>query len=435
MPHRPFAAIRREAPSWGDPDRPPARVAARSVPLAPIIIGMMLLGAPAAAQEPPPDEGAVPETPSSEPTVDDLVRTVIFGTPAEREEALEALRGLGPEALPAIEAAIDDLAEARSLLEGVAVPEGGRSPRAGGERDPWYVRSYELALLRFNRGDFAGALQVVDAILTLDPEPSVGQALRSLRVDCEERLLRQSTVRADLSPSRAVAGFGEAIRLRLTIENVGEYPIRLVPPANGNAGTIGVLEEAFTFMGERSRVRESQMIRLAQPIVLAPQARWETTIVVSEGGAARGPAFVRYSIWGTLRPQALMVERPGESAEQLPSRFLPLFQVQVSICDPTYAPLADAARRHAEEALAALCQDPPSGTLLPLHAKLFHAALLASPEDRLRLVGPLVESLDHIPAASTPTVTLVLAYLTDRFLDPDPDSWRRWWHHRPQGDR
>lgn len=222
--------------------------------------------------------------------------------PDLQEVGREALRKMGAEAVPFIEARLAEKGAAELVrllreLEGAAVGDG-RAPRmedlpvpqdspagapkgdrAAAERyvQSKYAEAYRLA----QKKHYQKAYDLAGAVLILEPRSESADSLRKLRRYCDNMIMQTSLLEAKVVQARAAYAAGERIELTLRLRNIHRHAVTLrydAAPLDKPQGGKVIVQVEVRIPQERGDVTTltaSDVILLEKEIPIALGAQWE----------------------------------------------------------------------------------------------------------------------------------------------------------------
>ncbi len=360
------------------------------------------------------------------------------GDPDLRELGRQALRRLGREAVPHIEARLKeqgalDLAVVLREIERAAPPEGARwvAPnelpsdeeasknlpkleRGAAERYV-QVRYYE-ALQAAKMGNFQKGYDMAGALLTLEPKAPAAEWVRKLRRFCDNMIMQTSLLEAKIVQKKLAYASDEAVELTVRLKNLHRKGITIkYDPAAGRpaAGRVFVEIETRTpeFDGSLTTHTRSDEIAVEPEIPIAVGAQWERSYTLGAPAPAEGVEQLRI-----LVVNAWMVPDRID-AENLPiTRRIQFEPAVVRVVPKRY-------ERFAEKPLEALGRMIDTGTF----EDVFICSLLLEGEPKDQGIELLIRAMQEAKNLYMRTrIGYLLTFMTDQRLGDDPKKWDEW---------
>lgn len=375
---------------------------------------------------------ALPPARLHDPTEgEELLARLRAADKAKREQIVRGLIQSGPKLLPTVEQALADERLVVDVLEEVArqlseeVESKGERTEGRVSLTDWVQTKYKLALDRYLAGDTFGAIRVVDAIVALEPGTELRGKLRRLRHACEERLLRESVLAADLVTATTTVLPGESLRVKVRLKNLSRDTVELRLAEDRRLGTVNVDYEELSPDGTRTRIRTQRPVRAAKRVlVLRPGQLLDLPVQLPAAHQALPEGKVgRYHLGGRLRAQTMLV---GEGSFTM---FVPLFAADVVVLSPADVGLAKDPRLAFTEAVAEAGTGTRRSRLEPAR-RAFVAAILLAQEQREVALEVLATSLEAATGPLSDAICAALGRATGEPLSFTRQEWLIWWKGR-----
>ncbi|MBI5368914.1 MAG: hypothetical protein HZA54_17900, partial [Planctomycetes bacterium] len=252
--------------------------------------------------------------------------------------------------------------------------------------------------------------------------------IKAFKLSCEDRLVQSRLVRATLVPERNLYETGDAINLKLVLENLTAEPMEIVmvnvtsrtPDEETRRRTLetlhGLLSLEITYteyepFGSAGSITRPEYHMVDADIKLPPGGRWMTHFTMStQDVRPGGTVFRTYELSGELRSFEIKV---GARSNLRPVRIepltIPVYPVKVSryLDDP----LGSLAR--------ALDRNDPN--------EVFLVSLLIPEALRRPAVELLMAGFDRVDAGGRMLLMSCLRQVTRQPIELEESAWRRWW--------
>ena len=361
--------------------------------------------------------------------IEELCARLLEGSPAVRLAAERELSELGPDALPLISRQLERHQAATAALHRIADRLGADLPRPAGSEGHWVSEKYRLAQERFQQGDYLAALKLVEAILTIEPQPALRSQLIELRRRSRQMLLQEYLVSARLEPTRRVMAPGETLLVRLKLRNNSEQPITIArgPDEGWQFGTVIVQYEAFTPDGEWVSRQFTRPIDLNGDVKLQSGEEWERLLSLEIDTTMPEGVVVlqRITVSGTLRPHQLAPDQGAAIGE-----FLPLLPERLWVAAPEAHALLERPLEVVRKELSALETPDTYDLSSAQYRRLFYAALALPEAEEEGFIEAVIGALPRLKPSAAKRLMRLLSQLTRRFPDMEVKTWVDWWQSR-----
>ncbi len=373
-----------------------------------------------------------PARPQDPTKGEELLARLRTADQAKREQIVRGLIRSGPALLPTVEQALAEERLVVDVLEEVARQLRDEGAKPGEEPAPgripltdWVQTKYKLALDRYLAGDTFGSIRVIDAIVALEPGTELRLKLRRLRHACEERLLRESVLAADLISMTTTVLPSQSLRVTVRLKNLSREIVELRLAEDRRLGTVNVDYEELSPDGTRTRIRTQRPVRSPRRVVvLRPGQLLDLPVTLPAPHRALPEGKVgRYHLGGRLRAQTMLV---GEGSFPM---FVPLFAADVVVLSPGDAALAEDPRAAFAEAIAEAETGTRRSRVEPAR-RAFVAAILMARADREATLETLATSLEAATGPLSDALCAALARATGEPLSFTRQEWLIWWKGR-----
>ncbi|MBI2899542.1 MAG: hypothetical protein HYY17_05115 [Planctomycetes bacterium] len=360
-----------------------------------------------------------------------------------REAGRKVLREIGPDAIPFLEQRLADkgVGELYALLRELRSREGASENRWAEDKDlptpeemekeapkvahdtiEKYVFSrYHDAWLLARKGNHEKAVEMVNALLTLEPRSKYADGLRTLRRYCDIRITQATICEAKAIPAKKAVVAGEKVEIVLRVRNVAKGPIT-ISFGEEDAG-FAVLDTSIripTPTGDVHEASRTDRERFEKEISIAAGAQWEHACLVDTGTGMETSADLRIF---TVQPwaQPRKIDLPMGAL----CRRIVFEPATIKVVPRKY-------EKDIENPLAALGRYMDSGTI----NDVFVAALLLDGEDKEKGMDLLIRAMRE---AKNPEgrafLGRLLGFMTGRKFGADPRAWTQWWESRKSGEK
>ncbi len=387
-----------------------------------------LLAAPASAQG---------ELVEEDPVRNQFNRSAYYvenGDATERETAIQALIAMGRPILPFLEAKMSanlgDEVAARYLRVQAAIqrPEFDAPdsiPIASAAANPvesYFLGRFQQAREAYRQGRFDRAIQLVDAILVLEPALPFRQDVLDLREELHRRELLAGKLLPIVRPHHPYVTWGEPVVLDFFLQNVGDGDFAFAaasedPDGNAQRTTIRVLAEMvqYDLAGSTHSSRLQLSTGIERDVRIHPDERWSGTLEFNPVSEMR-PGFVvaRIRIESALQIVHVLEGGPIHASG------IPFLPVTVTVLHPDYRSAA---------------KDPVGAFFAGIEAGKRREVFLASflvPRGQLKLViDRIVDLLPRTPPEMLDVLHAILVRWTEERSNPrSSEFWRQWWAAR-----
>ena len=220
-------------------------------------------------------------------------------TAAPREQAMARILQLGPATIPWLQRRFDETHHHRyfyllqKLHAQAAKPPVTATPASPWSKEQYFQKRYEEAAKLFQQREVEKAREIVQAILTLEPNLSLRAELEQLLHDCRD--LAEQSLQARLSCATKLVKPGEAIVVTVALHNPLNSAVTLIAGQGGVVIEISLRE--FTLRGSVQERTLSQIIPLNGEIVLDAGAQWQSQITITNAVPAQ-------NVYGQFRIKA-----------------------------------------------------------------------------------------------------------------------------------
>jgi hypothetical protein len=365
--------------------------------------------------------------------------------PELQEVGRQALRRMGTEAVPFIEARLAEKGAAELVrvlreVEGAGAADG-RAPRledlsppqeppkgvpkgdrAAAERyvQSKYAEAYHLAQKKL----YQRAYDLAGAILVLEPRSESSESVRKLRRYCDNMIMQTSLMEARVVQPRAAYVAGERIDLTLRLRNLHRSAVNIrydSAPLDKPQGGKTIIQIEVRVPQERGDVTTftaSDMVIMDKEIPIALGAQWERVFTLDT--TLPGQHAEHFQV---LVVHAWTIPDKIESEGVPVTRRIQFEPAVLKILPVKYA-------KYLEDPLGSLrkaMDDPKSAP-----RDVFVAALLLDGEAKEKGVSLLVESMKGAERAQGRVwLGHLLSFMTDQKLGDDWRKWEEWLKSRP----
>lgn len=347
----------------------------------------------------------------------------------ERQAALVELRRRhGPADEELFKEALDEEGLLLELLGELVDPSKSRAPppTLDGTPEPaWIAAKYALARDRYTAGDVFGALKILVAIVSLEPQTKQLVEIRRLRTRCQDRLTESSWLKVRLVPKSEVITSRSNLEVFLVIENVSEQLIKVLHEDDAAMGVVYIDYEELNRDGTRTRIRTQQGIKLeAEEVTLKPKGKRRIKLRIPTAHRRLPPGAVgRYRLSGRIRPTRLEVG--GAPA----SRFLVMPEQPVIVLGSRDIGLAKEPHASFKSAVARARKGTYASREEPARSA-FVAAVVLGHRDRELALASLIEALDTSEPPLTQALCAGMGRVNGEPLNFTKDEWLAWWSQR-----
>lgn len=350
---------------------------------------------------------------------------------AEQKTAFEKLKKIGPPIIPFL---IDQLENKSIYLElatqvqaqQLATPEeiranteilqemmGQWTDKEVGLIEKYLYARYLEATQYYQKAIYQRALEIVDAILCLEPRISFREKLKYLCLACKRKLIQQNILKASLRTPKEIYEIGDKILITLRLENVTLEPVEI----NLGQQNFIILYRKVNEYGPlgnfetRSRMEE---IKLSEPAInLKPQATWEHTFIVDTSQEGPSIYYRTYELSAEIRPLQLKSQAGASIRKIVPTPLL------LRLFPPDVEPVL-------QNPLAFLGKALEGG----IPVDIFLCALLVPAKDQDKALTLLMKSLEKSSPKVKKTILTCLKHMTRLPVELDETAWRNWWAER-----
>ncbi len=288
-----------------------------------------------------------------------------------------------------------------------------------------YLDAVRLAKL----SRYEQASKLCDAILVLDPSVSYRNAVKTLKVFAEERLLMKNVVRTEVKTDRTLYEIGEVVDVSVTIENLTTelLEVEFAPSEEIKDSAMRKYFEGYkpemyfriTYsqydpLGTVSTSQLTQTIPVDKQVRLGPGERWVRTFAIDTmRDNPTNQLYRSYKVEGELRP--MRIRHGGQTV----FRRIAIDPLLVRVFPPDVDPVL---------------QDPVGFLTRALEGgvpnDIFLCALLVPVKDLDRAIQLLMDSLVKAPAAGQLAIMATLRHVTGAPISFEVDEWTRWYADR-----
>jgi hypothetical protein len=362
--------------------------------------------------------------------------------PAIRKMAVEGLKRLGKDAVPALE----KLLEAKGALEVYRILQDIDGPRAFDPRWPdekelptpeilkkdlpkierseseKYVHArFAEAVANYHAKNYHRAYELANALLVLEPSSRYAEEIRKLRRLSDTMITQESLLKSQVVTSMGAGVVGERLEFRLRMENVFKGPVKVSwgngagPEVKGYAVVHIVVEALEPHTMSTTMANRDEVLYFDKQADIAMGGQWELTFGVDTSGDFEKDTETlrRYTIWAWTQPSKIETGY-GNQAKRL--TFTP---ARVFVVPKKYEHLV-------EDPVGSLKKAMELGNT----REVFMAAMLAPSDRRDEVAGMLVEAIQKAQPAGRITIGKLLTFVTDQRLGDDPKAWKEWWEGR-----
>lgn len=359
------------------------------------------------------------------------------GDATERETAIQALVGMGRPILPHLEAkmaaSLPDEVAARYLRVRAAIlkPEfetpGGTGPASDATNpvESYFLGRFQQARELYRQGSFDRAIEIVDAIVALEPSLPFRQDIVDLREELHRRELLAGKLLPIVRPHRPYLTWGEPVVLDFFLQNVGSSDFAFAARSEDEEGevhqtTIRVVAEMVQYDLAGSTHTSSLQLStgIERDVRIHPDERWAGTLEFNPVSEMR-PGFVvaRIRIRSALQIVHVLEGGPIHASG------IPFLPVAVTILHPDYKNSA---------------KDPLGSLRAAIDADKKRDVFLASfliPRGQMKqAIDHVVDLLPRTPPEMRECLQAVLVRWTDERSNPHSvEFWRQWWAARRDG--
>jgi len=359
-----------------------------------------------------------------------------------REVGRQALRKMGAEAVPFIEARLAEkgaaelvraLREIESAGDGRAVrladlpppedpPRGGpRADKGAVERyvQAKYAEAYALA----QKKHYQRAYDLAGALLVLEPRAEASESVRKLRRYCDNMIMQTSLMEAKVLQQKAAYVMGDRIDLRLRLRNLHRNAVKILfnaGPLDRPAGGKAIVQIEVRLPQERGDVATltaNDQADLEAEIPIATGAQWEREFVLDTSVGAEYPdSFQVFVVHVWTIPDR--IETEGVPV----TRRIQFEPAVVKVVPRKYAKMLE---------------DPPGSFLKAVESttsrpqEVFVSALLLEGEAKEKGIAKLIELMKgaELPKGKV-WIGHLLGFMTDQKLGDDWKKWEEWFRAR-----
>lgn len=348
----------------------------------------------------------------------------------ERKVAFQSLKGIGTPVIPFL---IDRLKEKGIYLELATQIQAFQPPTpeeiranlkvwqemigpATNDKDLALIErffhfKYLTAVEFYKREDYQFALDIVNAILKLEPRVTFQDELRVFKITCEEKIIQKNLLRATLRTPKEIYEIGDKIFVTIKLENVSLRPIEItLHPDPYMVVYINVTEYGpFGDYFNDSRMKEEKLN--LKDITLKPQEFWEYTFAIDT--AKDGIKTINYRTYDVvleIRPFKLKTEKE-ESIRKI---------VSLPLLIRTFPPNVEKVQK---EPLPSLTKALNQG--IPID--IFLCALLVPETDKDKELELLIRALEKSSDQAKKAIMTALKLITKLPVELDEKAWSQWW--------
>ncbi len=404
------------------------------------LFAILCLQALPAQDAPPPDKKAEEAYLKRVKRIQQAIDWLVDGDADLRAAGRKILREIGPEAIPFLERRLADrgMGEVYATLRELRTREGNfwveekdlptaeqmdkDVPKLARDQvDKYVFVKYHEAWSLAKKGRYEKAVEIVQAVLVLEPRTAHSEGLRRLRRFCDIRITQTTMCEAQAIPAKTIAIAGEKVEVKLRLRNVSKQPILIAFPADGQG--FAVVDYSIRVPMPKGDVHEaskSQEIRIEKEISIAVGAEWESSFPMDTGTALEEAQELRI-----VQVQAWMQPSRIDLGTIPTNRRIVFEPAVVKIVSRKY-------EKDLTNPLAALGRYMDGGTV----NDVFVMALLLEKEDREKGIELLIGAMRHAESRVGQTfLATLLTFLTEQKLGPDPRAWRAWWEDHKKGQR
>jgi len=362
---------------------------------------------------------------------------------AERKVAFQTLKDIG---LPVIPFLVDKLKEKGIYVELAAQIQAFRLPtpeEIKANLHVWQemigpVADKDLALIEkffyskyleaiefYKAEEYQFALDIVNAMLRLEPKITFQNKLKLFKIACEEKIIQKNVLRATLRTPKDIYEIGDKIFVTLKLENVSLAPVEIdLPPDPFMVINLNITEYG-PFGDYLSDIRMEQEKLTAKDITLKPQEFWEYTFAIDT--AKDGIKTINYRTYEVvleIYPSLIKLEKAGRSGFPTAAGNASLRKiVSLPLLLRTFPPNIEKVQK---EPLPSLTKALDAG--IPID--IFLCALIVPESDKDKALELLIRGLDKSTDQAKKAIMTALKLVTKLPVELDEKAWLQWWQER-----
>lgn len=279
------------------------------------------------------------------------------------------------------------------------------------------------------------ALQLVDAILVVNPQTRHKKVLQDMRISANQGLLQQEIVRVYLYSPKKVYALGEKVEIKLRVRNISEgevtFPHTAAQPRN--FGTLRKFTYTYELSGSWRTRRTPAVIKQDSPIVLKKNQVWEKSYEIDTSGVeGEEPLMRRYVLQAQVRPAEIIT---GE--EEKFTRPLTTGKLEIWAMPKKYLAYSKNAFPNLKEAVSFIRGERVPGQLLladqaTARVALFYSVFFVGERERSEALNLLMEALAAAAGETARTITGSLTFLTSEPYGSSKKDWLNWWQRKSE---
>lgn len=316
----------------------------------------------------------------------------------------------------------------------------------------YLLTAYEEAKKQYRAGNYELAETIARAILTIEPETSMNEALNLFMTRCRQRMLREAIAYTEIKLSHYACSWENVLKVTFVIRNVSGRDIiipakitipeehkPLFPDLEGTetSGYYTVKIREYDELGQMNMISEQFFFKLDSDIVLAPNATWTHTVEVPTSSATlvNKKVLRLFKIEGTIIAQKMPVHKSYMMSRlRFPPQIAKCFPVifERDLDAPEDAPEEEKVIRKtfvefiggkALDYLRAELAKPASSA----YGEIFMAAQLLKYAELRDGIDLLTDELEFQGMHMRTAIMAALKALTGRSYSANPNKWRYWW--------
>lgn len=363
----------------------------------------------------------------------ELINKLESQNEAEQKAAFQSLKEIGPPAIPFL---IDKMKGKSIYLELVSQIQSFRPPTAeeikanlqiwqemiGTTSDKeiaviekYLYSKYLNAVQSYQKEDYQGALDTINAIVKLEPRFSFTDKLKLFRLACEEKIIQKNILRATLRTPKEIHEIGDKIFVTLKLENVALNPLEVTMP-NEPLMIIYITAMEYGPLGDYLSISRMEGEKLPpNNISLKPQEFWEHTFTIDTTKENPKSIYYRvYEITAEIRPSNIKSGKE-ESIRKIISLPLTIRAFPPNVDKVLKAPIPS------------LSKALDGG--IPID--IFLCSLLVPEADKETTLELLMRSLEKSSSQEAKKAIMTsLKHITRLPVEIDEKAWKQWWKDR-----
>ncbi len=290
-----------------------------------------------------------------------------------------------------------------------------------GEGDRYLRAKYAEALAFARSGHYSRGFEIVNALLTLEPQSSITEKARRLRRYCDNMVTQTTFLEAKIVQTKPAYAAGEPVELTLRLRNLFKKTVTLIyeKDASGapDAGMAVIeVEASVSEIGGMSTTSVSSAeLRFEGEIPIAMGAQWEKTFTLDTSFSANEPEQVRTFVVNASTFPVRIDMGGGFQTKRI--QFEPAVVRMVPLKYEVFL----------QNPLEWLGKTIDTGT----SQETFVCAQLLGPDQKDPGTEMMIRAMEKTTNPGyRGAIAVILAFVTGEKLGPDPAKWAGWWKER-----